>query len=118
MKDIRNILNVHNVGYSDAAIRGMLGMAALYPVFMQLQTWGASLAALLSIYPLLTAICRWDPFYELFNFATTKVRVARERQIERFLELSRQYFRSLAGTERLDTDLPAANDHVQQRKSA
>lgn len=117
----RNLPNVNNIGYIDASLRVALGVGALSPALMQVPHNGwnfVAISALLSIYPLLTAVYRWDPLYQLFDIRSTKESIPQENRIEEYLEVSRQYLSSLTGTSKLNSSDPAANDGGQQRLSA
>jgi len=121
MHKVRNIPNVNNVGYIDATIRLLVGVSALLPIFLQIpqNAWDyATILALLSIYPLSTAICRWDPVYELSNIRSTKDAVSAERDIEALLDVSKHFVSSMLGIRKLENANVAANDEMQYRKRA
>ena len=121
MQYVRNIPNVNNIGYMDATLRMLVGIALIAPALMQVphSTWGfVGVSALLSIYPFVTAICRWDPMYQLFDVRSTKETLRQEQIIEAYLEVSRQYVRSLAGTTNVGSGNSAANDESQSRQCA
>lgn len=66
---------VQNVGLSDRIIRTVLGAFLLGGAAMHLVMGGAvaswhAYAGLVSIYPFLTAMLGWDPFYSLFHTRT------------------------------------------------
>lgn len=73
-RTIRSISSNHNVGYLDALARLAIAGAGLYSVAMvsgQVSEWN-SILALLSTYPLITALCRWDPIYEVSGISTRR----------------------------------------------
>lgn len=123
MKHVKNIPTVYNIGYIDALLRALLGMAMLSPALLQVpknfsEFEAAAVLALFSIYPLISAIIRWDPLYQLLDFRSTKEAVTQEQIIEQFLDKSRQFFRSLSGTTKVQSQGIAANDEIKHRKSA
>lgn len=124
MPKINKIPNVSNVGYIDSLFRLGIGIAALSPVMLQ-QTYSPainSILALISIYPILTSILRWDPFYELLDIRSTRETVKSEQSIEDFLERSRLYLRALATTSHVShvSHVPgsASNEIEKPRKTA
>ena len=122
MQHINKIPNVTNVGYIDSLVRLVIGIGALTPALLQLSSVGefSSVLALVSIYPLLTAGLRWDPFYEIVNVRSTHETLISEQVIEDFLERSRLYLMSFTGTAvtRVNNDSVATNDLPSRRKSA
>ena len=82
MKRVREAIGiVENTSVLDRIIRTLIGVALLVPMIVQLQvsmtdpeaikelTW-QSYAALISVYPLMTAMLGWDPFYAMFHART------------------------------------------------
>ncbi len=65
------IAPVQNIGLTDRMIRFFGGGALLAWGVFSLMTVNSTplpnIAILLSIYPLMTTIMAWDPFYQLFN---------------------------------------------------
>jgi len=121
MKHVKNIPNVYNVGYIDALLRAFLGVAMLLPLLLQAPknyVEAAVVLALFSVYPIISALYRWDPLYQLFDIRSTKEAVTKEQVIEQFLEKSRQFFRSLSGTTKVQVQVMAANDEIKHRQSA
>jgi len=121
MTHVKNIPSVYNVGYIDAFLRALLGLAMLSPALMQVPKnylEFAAILALFSIYPIISAIYRWDPLYQLFDIRSTKETIAKEQIIEQFLDKSRQFFGSLSGTTNVHIQGMAANDEIENRRSA
>lgn len=95
-----NIICANNVGYIDAAIRLVLGVVAIAAlvVFSKdgMSYWLATIT-LLSVYPLLTSFCFWDPLYDLTGFSTNKDGSMDVASIDNFLSQSFQYFQAESG---------------------
>ena len=69
------VLNVRNLGLFDRTSRVLLAAAMFAPIFANavpgpLGVW--TLAPLLAIYPLLTALLGWDPLYDGMGISTAK----------------------------------------------
>lgn len=64
----------HNIGPLDTAVRLALAGGGLYALTLgagQVSAWN-SVLALLAVYPLVTAICRWDPLYDFAGIRTRR----------------------------------------------
>jgi hypothetical protein len=62
---------VHNIGLVDRIVRALLGSAmiagAVISMYMTQAIMWETYAILIAVYPLLTAILGWDPFYSMFR---------------------------------------------------
>ncbi|MFQ5468711.1 MAG: DUF2892 domain-containing protein [Gammaproteobacteria bacterium] len=70
--ETRKIAVFQNLGAVDRVIRVVLGTVLLGGAIINMQTIGAitawhALAGLVSVYPFLTGILGWDPFYSMFG---------------------------------------------------
>ena len=77
------ILVVQNIGLADRFIRffgggALLSWGALSLVLDSSPVW-ATIAILLAVYPLMTTVMGWDPFYQLFGTRTCSLEGGRNQ---------------------------------------
>ena len=119
MQHVRRFTGVYNVGYFDAGLRILFGVLCLTPFLLQDNiAWHLSdFAALLSIYPVITALDRCDPIYEYLGISTNKSDNRSNKNIQRFLDTSRNYLFSLTGVKKVHHTTTAKNDGKDHFKS-
>jgi len=112
MQYVKNVTSVYNVGHLDAGIRLTLGILLLLPVLLQdnIILHLSDLSALLSIYPIVTALIKCDPIYELLGISTYSHSGEKQKHVKHFMETSRSYLSSLGGTRKVNHSNPAKND--------
>jgi len=74
---------VQNIGLADRLVRffgggALLAWGALSLVMESTPIW-ATVAILLAVYPLMTTIMGWDPFYQLFGARTCSLEAGRNQ---------------------------------------
>jgi len=112
MQKEKPVTSVFNVGYVDTVIRYVIGVLLLTPVLLQDNIlWHLTdFSALLSIYPIVTALIRCDPIYELFGLSTNSHSGLNTGTINQFLETSRIYLFSLPGLGKVHQHHNSEND--------
>jgi len=118
--DTKQTVPVYNLGIVDASIRLAIGILLLLPILLKEDSIYhlTDFSALLSIYPILTALIRCDPIYEQFHISTNTNLTIDPAIISQFLETSRIYFRSFPSVVSISQNTTAKNDDGDSHKSA
>ena len=118
MRQVRKVTNIYNIGTIDAVLRMAIGVFLLLPLLTQDSAiWHiGDVAALLSIYPITTALNRCDPIYEILGIGTYNTESKHEKYIRQFIEISKSYL--LGSRDETKAKVKSSNSDVSDKLRA